>query len=88
MRFLLFVLPIIFTIYTLVDCAGTDQAQVRNLPKWGWLLIILLVAPFMALGTIAYWIAGRPVRSKGFNFGSGTRRLLPPDDNPDFLNKL
>lgn len=87
MRFLLFALPIIFTIYTLVDCAGTDQSQVRNLPKWGWLLIILLVAPFMALGSIAYWIAGRPVRAKGFNLG-GPRRILPPDDNPDFLNKL
>lgn len=87
MRFLLFALPIIFTIYALVDCAGTDQSQVRNLPKWGWLLIILLVAPFMALGSIAYWIAGRPVRAKGFNLG-GPRRMLPPDDNPDFLNKL
>lgn len=87
MRFLLFVLPIIFTIYALVDCAGTDQSQVRNLPKWGWLLIILLVAPFMALGSIGYWIAGRPVRAKGFNLG-GPRRMLPPDDNPDFLNKL
>ncbi len=87
MRFLLFVLPVIFTIYTLVDCAGTDQSQVRNLPKWGWLLIILLVAPFMALGSIGYWIAGRPVRARGFNLG-GPRRMLPPDDNPDFLNKL
>lgn len=88
MRFLILALPIIFTIYTLVDCAGTDQTQVRNLPKWGWLLIILLVAPFMALGSIAYWIAGRPARAKGFTFGGGNRRLLPPDDNPDFLNKL
>lgn len=88
MRFLLFLLPVIFTIYTLVDCAGTDQAQVRNLPKWGWLLIILLVAPFMALGSIAYWIAGRPVRAKGSKFGGGTHRVLPPDDDPDFLNKL
>lgn len=87
MRFLMIALPIIFTIYTLVDCAGTDVARIRNFPKWGWLLIILLVAPFMALGSIAYWIAGRPVRAKGFNFG-GSRRMLPPDDNPDFLNKL
>lgn len=88
MRFLIIALPIIFTIYTLVDCSGTDAAQIRNLPKWGWLLIILLVAPFMALGAIAYWIAGRPARTRGFNFGGGTRRILPPDDNPDFLKKL
>jgi len=85
MRFLLILLPIIFTIYTLVDCAGTDQAQIRNLPKWAWLLIIILIG---VIGSIGYWIAGRPVRTVGRNFGGGTRRMLPPDDDPDFLNKL
>lgn len=83
MRFLLIVLPIIFTIYTLVDCAGTDASEIRNLPKWGWLLIIIFVG---TIGTIAYWIAGRP-RRRGINPG-GYRRILPPDDNPDFLKKL
>jgi hypothetical protein len=85
MRFLIIALPIIFTIYTLVDCAGTDAAQIRNLPKWGWLLLIIM---FGIIGSIGYWVAGRPVRAKGFNFGGGTRRILPPDDNPDFLKKL
>lgn len=85
MRFLIIALPIIFTIYTLVDCAGTDAAQIRNLPKWGWLLLIIM---FGIIGSIGYWVAGRPQRAAGFNFGSGARRVLPPDDNPDFLNKL
>lgn len=85
MRFLIIALPIIFTIYTLVDCAGTDAEQIRNLPKWGWLLLIIM---FGILGSIGYWVAGRPVRARGFNFGGGTRRILPPDDNPDFLKKL
>ena len=83
MRFLLILLPIIFTIYTLVDCAGTDASEIRNLPKWGWLLIIIFVG---TIGTIAYWIAGRP-RRLGINRG-GYRRVLPPDDDPDFLKKL
>jgi hypothetical protein len=85
MRFLIFVLPIIFQIYTLVDCAGTDSAQIRNLPKWGWVLIIILIG---FIGSIGWWIAGRPVRTTGFKLGGGSRRLLPPDDDPDFLNKL
>lgn len=85
MRFLIIALPIIFTIYTLVDCAGTDAAQIRNLPKWGWLLLIIM---FGIIGSVGYWVAGRPVRAKGFNFGGSTRRVLPPDDNPDFLKKL
>lgn len=83
MRFLIIALPIIFTIYTLVDCAGTDAAQIRNLPKWGWLLLIIM---FGIIGSIGYWVAGRPTRAKGFNFGGP--RILPPDDNPDFLKKL
>lgn len=86
MRYILFLLPIIFTIYTLVDCAGRDISEIRNLPKWVWLLVIILVAPFMGLGSIAYWIAGRPQRS-GLGRG-GQRRILPPDDDPDFLRKL
>ena len=83
MRFLLILIPIVFTIYTLVDCAGTDAAEVRNLPKWGWILLIIF---FDTLGSIAYWIAGRPRRA-GISRG-GQRRILPPDDDPDFLRKL
>lgn len=83
MRFLLIILPIIFTLYTLVDCAGTAASEIRNLPKWGWLLIIIFVG---LIGTIAYWIAGRP-RNLGFGRG-GQRRTLPPDDDPDFLKNL
>ena len=83
MRFLPFLLLIIFTIYTLVDCAGTDAAEVRNLPKWGWILIIIF---FDLIGPIAYWIAGRPSRA-GIT-RSNQRRILPPDDDPDFLRKL
>jgi purine-cytosine permease-like protein len=46
-----------FMIFSLVDCARTDETQVRNLPKWAWILIIILIQTF---GAIAYWIAGRP----------------------------
>ena len=83
MRLLLILLPIIFTIYSLVDCAGTDQSAIRNLPKWAWILIIILIEP---IGAIGYWIAGRPRRPG--NSSGGSRRILPPDDDPDFLRKL
>lgn len=80
------ILPVIllagFMIYTLIDCARTDESQIRNLPKWGWILIIIFV---QTLGAIAYWIAGRP---KGMRGPKPKRRILPPDDDPDFLGKL
>lgn len=83
MRFLLILLPIIFMIYTLIDCAGTDASEIRNLPKWGWLLIIILIG---TIGAIAYWIAGRPRRLGIARPGYG--RVIPPDDNPEFLRNL
>lgn len=87
MRTLLILLPILFTIYTLVDCAGRDSSEIRNLPKWAWILIIVLIG---TIGPIAYWIAGRPRgKGPGRGMGRGTGRgIVPPDDDPDFLRKL
>ena len=85
-RVVLLVLVFGFTIYALIDCARADESQIKNLPKWGWLLLIILFGPWaLAIGPISYLIAGRnkPKRGKG-----PKRRILPPDDDPDFLRKL
>ncbi|MEI6648608.1 MAG: PLD nuclease N-terminal domain-containing protein [Actinomycetes bacterium] len=81
MRFLLYVIPLAIQIYGLFDCARTPQDEIRNLPKWGWLLVVLFLA---TLGTIAWFIAGRPKRSPN----QRPRRQVPPDDDPDFLKNL
>ena len=82
-KFLLPILLVGFMIYTLVDCARTDESQVRNLPKWAWIAIIIII---QTIGAIAYWVAVRPKRpGRG---GGPKRRILPPDDDPDFLRKL
>ena len=82
-KFLLPILLVGFMIYTLVDCARTDESQVRNLPKWAWIAIIIIVQTSRA---IAYWVAGRPKRpGRG---GGPKRRILPPDDDPDFLRNI
>lgn len=86
LRVLSLVLVFGVTIYALLDCARADESQIRNLPKWGWLLIIILLGPqAVAIGPIAYLVAGRkkPKRNK-----NSKRRILPPDDDPDFLGKL
>jgi hypothetical protein len=70
------------TIYALIDCARADESQVKTLPRWGWLLLIIIAAP---IGPIAYLIAGRN-KPKGRK--APKRRILPPDDDPDFLGKL
>lgn len=76
----LYVLPFALTLFTFIDCA--QQEETRNLPKWGWMLIVLFLG---IIGPIAYLIGGRPKKSGG---GRGKPRILPPDDNPDFLRGL
>jgi hypothetical protein len=76
------------TIYALVDCARTDESHIKNLPKWGWLLLIILLGPqAFAIGPVAYLIAGRP-KGPGRGGPKPKRRILPPDDDPDFLGRI
>jgi len=73
--------------FGIIDCARTNQDSVRSLPKWAWLLILIV---FQSLGAIAWLIAGRPkatATGKVKSRRSG-KRIIPPDDNPDFLSKL
>ena len=44
-------------IYTLVDVIGTPEAMMRGLPKAGWVIAVLL---FPVLGSIAWFVLGRP----------------------------
>ena len=70
-------------IYSLIDCARTPESKMRSLPKWAWLVIIIFVP---AIGSISWIIAGRPQGpGKG---GRRGKKIVPPDDNPDFLRKL
>ena len=82
-RVLFIILTIGIQLYGLIDCAQREDSDVRSLPRWGWLIIIVLVP---TLGAVAYLIAGRPKRP-----GGGTKkpkRTIAPDDDPDFLRGL
>ncbi|CAB4329587.1 MAG: hypothetical protein F2851_00220 [Actinobacteria bacterium] len=79
----LLILSLALTLYTFIDCARRDETEIRKLPKWGWLLAILLTGIF---GPIAYLVIGRkPMNLKPKNL---KKRILPPDDDPDFLRGL
>ena len=69
-------------IYALIDCARTPEQQMRSLPKWAWLVIIIFVP---GIGAIAWIVAGRP---QGPGRGRRKKKIIPPDDNPDWLKKL
>ena len=84
MRVLFILLSIGIQLYGLIDCAQREDSEVRSLPRWGWLIIIVLVP---TIGAIAYLIAGRPKRPGGGGNKKPTRTIAP-DDDPDFLRGL
>lgn len=78
------VLAIALMLYAFVDCAMRDDSQIKKLPKWGWLLIIIL---FPTFGSVVYLVAGRLGKLEK-RVKKQKPRIIPPDDNPDFLRGL
>ncbi len=84
-------------IYAIVDCIQTPVP--RNLPKWAWLVVIIVLPLF---GSIAWLLLGRPDRRAGsvpwpatgtagypeYERPGRTGRSLAPDDDPEFLAGL
>lgn len=84
-------------IFCLVDVITTVDGTTRNLPKMGWILIVLLLP---LIGSILWLVAGRPERVGG---GHQYRQAPPsrfpeydrpgrhiavnPDDDEEFLRK-
>jgi hypothetical protein len=78
------VLSLALTLFAFVDCAMREDHQIRKLPKWGWLLAIVI---FNAFGSIFYLVAGRN-GSRQIKPKRNKPKMLPPDDDPDFLRGL
>ena len=58
-------------VFCLVDVIGAPEGKVRNLPKLGWLVLVLF---FPLVGSIAWLVAGRPE----------TRAAKPPTAFPEY----
>ncbi|MCA0295408.1 MAG: PLD nuclease N-terminal domain-containing protein [Actinobacteria bacterium] len=93
-RLLPLALDLFLLVFCLVDCILADQARVRNLPKWGW---VVLMAVIPLIGCIAWLVAGRPLRRPRPTPDAGTPatwehppylRPTAPDDDPEFIAKL
>lgn len=91
-------------LYCLFDVLATDEADVRNLPKFGWFLIVLLG---FQLGAIMWLLFGRPRAADRVPPGDVPPTLWPgdvrrsgdtqpdrgpapkgPEDDPEFLRHL
>jgi hypothetical protein len=98
-RLLPFVIEAILLVFCLVDAILADESRIRNLPKWAWILLIIVIP---LVGGIAWLVAGRPVaatrkqapwpsRTAGYpEWERPPANLRPraPDDDPEFLATL
>lgn len=58
-RLLPFVVEFALLVFCLIDCIQTAETEIRNLPKWAWIVLILVIP---LVGGVAWLVAGRPLR--------------------------
>ena len=80
-RVLIAVVVIGLGVYAFVQALQTDARQIRLMPRWLWVAVILA---FPVVGPAAWIVAGR----EGQVAITDERRAVGPDDDPDFLRRL
>ncbi len=71
---------IALSIYATVDSLMTDKRRTRGLPKFAWVLVILVLP---VIGAVLWFTLGKD-RGKS----KPVMRQTAPDDDPDFLRRL
>lgn len=66
-------------IYSFFDCAFRDRSLIKVLPKWAWLLVIILIP---VVGIALWYLFGRVTVPKR------STRPIAPDDDPDYLDRI
>ena len=82
------IISVVLLVYCLIECIQTPEHQCRNLPKMAWVLVIVFLP---LVGSVAWLVAGRPVRQTPAAPAGATpyqRPVLAPDDDPQFLQQL
>jgi hypothetical protein len=84
-------------VFCLIECIQAPEGEIRNLPRWAWLILILIVP---LVGGIAWLVVGRPLRSGAprrsapwpststAGFPEHQRPPRGPDDDTEFLAGL
>ncbi|HWH29123.1 MAG TPA: PLDc N-terminal domain-containing protein [Mycobacteriales bacterium] len=93
-RGLLVLVELFLVVYCVLSIITTPPERVRNLPKLGWLLLVLVLP---IIGCIAWLVAGRPddretrrsdPRIPPAYDRPGRATALDPDDDAAFLRSL
>ena len=95
-KFVLAVAVLALYIYAMLDLMRAPAREVRLLPKWLWVVVVLFI---FLLGPVMWLVLGRPraeyppAGGDGGGGGSGGRGPGPrgpvaPDDDPEFLRRI
>lgn len=87
-RVVIVVIELALLVFCLIDAVQTPETRMRNLPKWAWIALIIILP---VVGPVSWLIAGRPRRSQSVAVPTYERpRPAPraPDDDPEFLASL
>ncbi|TSE00346.1 PLDc_N domain-containing protein [Skermania sp. ID1734] len=90
---LLMLVTVVLWVYCLVDALMAPDAAIRNLPKIGWVLVIILMP---LLGSLLWLFAGRPIGpsrlASNTRFSEydrpGRQVAQNPEDDEAFLQAL
>jgi hypothetical protein len=88
-------------VFALLDVLTSDETAVRNLPKWGWFLVVLFLGE-IGIGPLLWFVAGRPTTARrpgGLPYKGNPGRFpeyerpgravaSSPDDDEAFLRGL
>ena len=85
LRLLIFIVAVwlMFTVFVTVFVASANKNEVRNLPKWLW-IVVCLAAPIV--GGLLYLVLGRPIGAPRQRFRK--TKSVAPDDDSEFLQNL
>lgn len=86
-RLFIFLAAVQLVLLVLALISALSADRVRNAPRVGWVLLILLVP---LLGPVGYFLWGRPTAPprEGSPTRRGPSRPSSPDDDPDFLRSM
>jgi len=78
------ILAVAFYIYCIIDVLRTRSGETRSLPRWVWLILVILVP---LIGGLLWLLLGKVWNSPGSN-RRRRRGPVAPDDDPAFLKKI
>jgi hypothetical protein len=78
-RFLPYLVELALLIFCVIDLIQSPEGEIRNLPKWAWLILIIILP---LVGCIAWLVAGRPVRVRPAQSTWATGAGLPEPQRP------